>query len=120
MDHAPKPEPDDTRIAEAALEVLRNKLSQETYENHDVESELARLRRSDPVADEMIRALTERYFPGSSDMYAKEKAVRMMLTAFLIDREITLLLEDFEVDTFFAELDRLATDTQSDSPESET
>ena len=119
MDNAPKPEANDKRIAQAALEVLRNRLSQESYENHDVEGELARLRRSDPVADEMIRALTERYFPGSRDMYAKEKAVRMMLTAFLIDREIALLLEDFDVDTFFAELDRLATDTKPDSPEGE-
>lgn len=119
MDRAPKPEPENKRELDLGLEVLRNKLSHVTIYERNVEVELAELRHNEPLVDEIIRHLSERFFPGSRDMYSKEKAVRMLLAAFSVDREITSAFKHFDVETFFTELDKLTAGTSPEAPETD-
>lgn len=101
--------PEDSRRQEIGADLLRSRLDRESIYDRDVIADLIRLRRLDPIANETVRLLAEKYFPGTEGIRHKEKAVRMLVTAFLVHRETTQTMRTFDVDSFLLELDKLGT-----------
>lgn len=117
MENAQRPEPVDPREQELELDVLRSRLSREKPFGRDLEKALSKLRHEDVLADEIVRHLAEKYFPGRVDMAQKEKAVHMLVTAFLIKQETKVSLDAFNVPAFLAEVDRLSIPTAQEPPD---
>lgn len=105
MEKAPRPEANDPREQELKVDVLRTMLSREQIYDLDVEAELAKLRREDPLSDEIIRHFVERYFPGHANMAQKEKAARILLAAFRIRGRIDDTFEGLNITEVLKEID---------------
>jgi hypothetical protein len=117
MEKAPEPEANDPREQELKADVLRNMLSREQIYDLDVEAELAKLQREDPLTDEIIRHFVERYFPGRVNMAQKEKAARILLAAFHIRGRIDDTFEGLNITDVLKEIDDMTAPPLEEPPE---
>lgn len=117
MEKAPRSEAEDPREQALKVDVLRSMLSREFIYELDVEDELARLRREDPLTDEIIRHFVERYFPGHVDMAQKEKAARVMLAAFRMRSRVDDTLEGLNLSDILKEIDAMTSPPIEEPPE---
>lgn len=103
----PEPTADDPRKRSLESDVLNNLVCSQYLYEIDTETELAKLRAKDHVAEELIRSLAERFFPGHIDLALKSKVIGTLLVFYGLSGEIPAVLQEMEVDSFLKEIDSL-------------
>ena len=117
MEKMPRSEAEDPREQALKIDVLRSMLSREFIYDLNVEDELARLQKEDPLTDEIIRHFVERYFPGHVSLAQKEKAPRVMLAAFRIRSRVEDTLEGLSLSDILKEIDDMTAPPAEEPPE---
>lgn len=105
MDDATRSE--NSRRLDIALDIMQSKLARHDPDSSDVGEGMTKLRQLDPLAEVTVRHLAERYFPGVRGIAQKEKAVRMMLTAFFLLHDTRTMMKRFDMNEYMAQLDNL-------------
>jgi hypothetical protein len=116
MEKMPRSEAEDPREQALKIDVLRSMLSREFIHELDVNAEFARLRKEDPLTDEIVRHFVERYFPGHANMAQKEKAARVMLAAFRMRSRIEDTLEGLNLGDILREIDDMTSPPIEEPP----
>ncbi len=117
MEKISRSEAEDPREQALKVDVLRSMLSHDHIHEVDVEKEFARLRREDPLTDEIIRHYVERYFPGHVSMAQKEKAARILLAAFRMRTRVDETLEGLNLGDILREIDDMTSPPIEEPPE---
>ena len=117
MKKMPRSETEDPREQALKIDVLRSMLSREFIYELNVEDELAKLRKEDPLTDEIIRHFVERYFPGHVNMAQKEKAARVLLAAFRMRSRVDDALEGLNLGDILREIDDMTSPSAEEPPE---
>lgn len=87
--------------------MLSHLIQSQYISEKNIEANLTLLRSSDPIAEELIRTIAERFFPGHLNLALKSKVIATLLVFYELYDEIPQVIAEMDVDNFLHELDAL-------------